>query len=74
MTSEIYFSRIIRAICDIDEEFNYAIEKEIDCFKNYEKTRKNCPTEYGVITIEKKECTKIYVSLQGEPCLTRESI
>lgn len=74
VSSNVYFSRILCAICDIDESFSYEIDKEVECFKNSEKTYKKCLTEYGVIDIEKKESNKIYVSMQREPCLTQEEI
>lgn len=70
----VYFSRIICVICDIDESFSYEIDKEVDCLKNSEKTCEKCPTEYGEVTIEKKESNKIYVSVTKEPCLTQEAL
>lgn len=73
-SENVYFSRIICAICDIDENFSYEIDREVESFKISENTCKKCPTWYGEVTIEKKESNKIYVSVEKEPCLTREAI
>lgn len=71
VTSEVNFSRILCAICDLDERFSYELDREVDYFKEYEKTYKNCPTEYGKVTIEKNKNNTIYVSFADEPCLTK---